>query len=73
MLRGSDAELKPIMSAYKVFAQKVEDESMNDYLVDHSTFIYVLNNKGDVVDVMPHTTPGDEIFRSINNQLFQRK
>ena len=73
MLWGSHEALKPIMASYKVFAQKVEDDSMSDYLVDHSTFIYILNKKGEVVDVMPHTTPGDEIFRSINNQLFQQK
>jgi len=72
MLWGSDEALKPIMAAYKVFAQKVDDDSMSDYLVDHSTFIYILNKEGEVVDVMPHTTPGDEIFRSINNQLFKK-
>lgn len=72
MLRGEDADLKPIMESYKVFSQEVNDDKMSDYLIDHSTFIYILNRKGEVVDVLPHTTPGAEIMHTVNHHLFMK-
>ncbi|MDP2193963.1 MAG: SCO family protein [Alphaproteobacteria bacterium] len=73
MLHGTEAELEPIFKAYKVFFQKVEDDHLSDYLLDHTTFIYVLDANDAVCDVLPHTTPGEEIFRTINDHLYKRR
>ncbi|CAO5674338.1 MAG: hypothetical protein NEHIOOID_00048 [Holosporales bacterium] len=73
MLTGSYKDLEPVLKAYKIVHQKIQDPKMSDYLMDHSTFIYILNPKGDVVDVMPHTTPGEKIAQAIHQQLFYTK
>lgn len=73
MLTGSHKDLQPVLKAFKIVSQKIEDPKMSDYLMDHSTFIYILNTKGDVVDVMPHTTPGDKIMQAVAHQLFYMK
>lgn len=72
MLYGSEAELKPIKKSYKVIAQRVDDKKLGDYLIDHSTFIYILNKNGKVVDILPHTTSGKKIKEAILTQLFYR-
>lgn len=73
MLTGSHKDLAPVLKAYKIVHQKVTDPKMSDYLMDHSTFIYILNQKGDVVDVMPHTTPGEKIAQALHQHLFYTK
>jgi protein SCO1/2 len=42
-LTGSEEQINAVKSAYKVFATKVEDETLNDYTVDHSSFIYLMS------------------------------
>ncbi|CAO5679203.1 MAG: hypothetical protein HEEMFOPI_01241 [Holosporales bacterium] len=72
MLTGSEEEIKKVMKLYKVISQKVEDDKMNDYLIDHSTFIYILNEDGAVVDVLPHTTKAEKIMQVISHHLFYK-
>tara|TARA_R110002124_G_scaffold149220_1_gene314965 strand:+ start:100867 stop:101499 length:633 start_codon:yes stop_codon:yes gene_type:complete len=40
-LGGSQAQIDKVLSAYKVYASKVEDETMSDYTMDHSSYIYL--------------------------------
>ncbi|MBP9752947.1 MAG: SCO family protein [Proteobacteria bacterium] len=72
MLTGSPDELQKVMKLYKVISQKVEDKKMSDYLIDHSTFIYILNEEGQVVDVLPHTTSGEKIMQTVSHHLFYK-
>jgi cytochrome oxidase Cu insertion factor (SCO1/SenC/PrrC family) len=72
MLYGSEDELKPIKKSYKVIAQRVDDKKFGDYLIDHSTFIYILNKEGKVVDILPHTTSGKKIKEAVLTQIFYK-
>lgn len=42
-LTGSPEQVEAAKKAYRVFAKKVQDETMNDYTVDHSSFIYLMS------------------------------
>lgn len=42
-LTGSVAQIDEIKNKYKVFATKVQDDSMTDYTMDHSSFIYLMS------------------------------
>jgi protein SCO1 len=42
-LTGSVEQIDAIKKKYKVFATKVQDESMTEYTVDHSSFIYLMS------------------------------
>jgi cytochrome oxidase Cu insertion factor (SCO1/SenC/PrrC family) len=70
MLTGQEGDLNNVMKAFKVISQKIQDGKFSDYLLDHSTFIYILDEKGQVVDVMPHTTSGEKIMQAIAHQIF---
>jgi protein SCO1/2 len=48
-LTGERAELEPVWSSYGVYEAKVEGDSENNYLVDHSSRIYVINADGNLL------------------------
>ncbi|MFA5593091.1 MAG: SCO family protein [Micavibrio sp.] len=41
-LTGTPEEIAATTKAYKIYAAKVQDDSMTDYTVDHSSFIYFM-------------------------------
>lgn len=41
-LTGTPAQTKDVAKAYKIYFAKVKDESMSDYTMDHSSFIYFI-------------------------------
>lgn len=41
-LTGTVAQIENIKKAYKIYAAKVQEDGMNDYTVDHSSFIYFM-------------------------------
>jgi len=61
-LTGSPEQLKHAMKVFKVIGQKVEDpNSVSGYTYDHSSIIYMMNAKGEFVDVFTHTTTPRQI------------
>lgn len=44
-LTGTPEQTDDIKKKFKVFATKVQDESMTDYTVDHSSFIYLMSKE----------------------------
>jgi protein SCO1/2 len=59
-LTGSEDEIKSTLSAYRVYAQKAEPEGGN-YLVDHSTFTYLMSPDCRYVTHFGHATTADEM------------
>ncbi len=43
-LGGDQAQIDAVLKQYKVYATKVQDETMSDYTMDHSSYIYLFNN-----------------------------
>ena len=41
-LTGTAEQTKEVAKAYKIYFAKVQDESMSDYTMDHSSFIYFI-------------------------------
>ena len=50
-LTGSDEQIREITTAYRVVFQLGEGE---DYLVDHTSFIYLMDGEGRFADVFSH-------------------
>lgn len=42
-LTGTTDQIGKVMKDYKIFATKVEDDSMSEYTMDHSSFIYFMS------------------------------
>lgn len=61
-LRGSTAELEPIMKAYSVTAEKRDlPGSALSYTVDHSAFVSVIDPQGRLREVLPHDAKVQDI------------
>ena len=54
-LTGKPAEIAAAAEAYRVYYAKVEDPNASDYLVDHSTFIFLMGPDG---RYLTHFPPG---------------
>ena len=50
-LTGSQAQIDETLKNYRVFARKVEDESLSDYTMDHSSFIYLMSPDDELISI----------------------
>lgn len=69
-LTGSQAEIDQAKRAFKVYSAKATPEgTVAEYLVDHSTFMYLLDNNGKYITHFTHGTPVDEVFAQIRQAM----
>jgi protein SCO1/2 len=61
-LTGTPAQIAAVAREYGVYyvAHKT-DEGANDYLIDHSTYLYVMDPQGQFVQAFDADTPADRI------------
>ena len=68
-LTGSEAQIAAVAKEYHVYyAPQAADETGN-YLVDHSSFVYLMNRNGKFVKVMPGSLSGIEMADTIKRFL----
>jgi cytochrome oxidase Cu insertion factor (SCO1/SenC/PrrC family) len=69
-LSGSVPEVTAVAKAYRVYFKKVKDErSSADYTMDHSTILYLMDNKGRFVAHFSHATTADKLAESLGKLL----
>lgn len=74
-LTGSEDAIREAMSAYKVYAAKAADPKgeNTDYLVDHSSLIYLMDPNGHYLTHFTHATPGDHIADKVRSIIAQQR
>jgi len=56
-LTGTPEQVRAAADAYRVYYAKVEDDNtVAEYLVDHSSIIYLMDSQGKFVEVFAHGT-----------------
>jgi cytochrome oxidase Cu insertion factor (SCO1/SenC/PrrC family) len=66
MLTGTPQEVAPVLKSYKVYAAKAKpDGTMADYLMDHSTLIYLMDREGHFMKSFPHTIAPEELAKAV--------
>lgn len=68
-LVGSSAELEKVQKTFKVYAQKIQPPEYEDYLMDHSTHIYLLNKDDMIIDVFDYRIDAAKMARKIQNHI----
>lgn len=68
-LTGTPEQVAEAAKAYRVYYQKVETEGTDDYLMDHSAFIYLVDPDGTTVEIFPYGTSADDMAATIGNHL----
>jgi protein SCO1/2 len=61
-LSGSPADIAAVTTAYRVYVNKVPDESTpGEYSVDHSSFMYLMDANGEFAKHFPSTVDAGEL------------
>ena len=60
-LTGSEAQIGAVAKTYRVYVEPQKPEVDGNYLVDHSSYLYLMNPNGTFVDVVQSTTPPAQI------------
>ena len=71
-LLGDSKELDRVSSEYKVYSSKAETKEKDQYLIDHSSLIYVMGRDGKYMMHFTSATPPDEIYKEVQNLLTSR-
>jgi cytochrome oxidase Cu insertion factor (SCO1/SenC/PrrC family) len=64
-LTGSPAQIAAAARAYRVFYRKVTPPGMNDYLVDHTSLIYLMGPDGKFLTHFSHETPPERMAETL--------
>lgn len=68
-LTGSVEQVRAAAKAYRVYYAKTEDSSATDYLIDHSSFVYLMNPRGEYVTHFPYGLGSDKMAAQIRKHL----
>ncbi|HNH35644.1 MAG TPA: SCO family protein [Rhodocyclaceae bacterium] len=72
-LRGSPEDTRAVADAYKVFYEKVRPADGAPYLIDHSAFIYLLDEEGRYVAFFPPGTTPERMATMIRDLRAERR
>lgn len=70
MLTGSEEQVKKAAKAYRVYYAKAKpDGTSTDYLIDHSSIVYLMDRQGRYLANFNHETPPDVMVAKITPYL----
>jgi protein SCO1/2 len=68
-LGGTEDEVRRVALAYKVFYEKVPQPGSDHYLIDHTSFTYVLDSNGQYVGYFPPGTSASRLAEQLRRLL----
>ncbi len=70
-LTGTDEQVKKAAAAYKVYYTKVQDEAASDYTMDHSSYIYFMNEDDTLLHIFKMEDTADAMAHIMQTWLDQ--
>lgn len=61
MLTGTPEQIREAATAYRIYYAKAESEAATEYLMDHSTYTYLMAPDGSFVTHFVHDTTGEQM------------
>jgi protein SCO1/2 len=55
-LTGTEEQIAEAAGAYRIVYRRAETEEAGDYLMDHSSIVYLMDGEGEFVDIFTHGT-----------------
>lgn len=68
-LTGSQVQIDAIVKAYRVYAKKAENDDPEFYLMDHTSFTYLMDRKGDLSEIFSYGTAPEKIAKTLLEKL----
>ncbi|MGD1880115.1 MAG: SCO family protein [Kiloniellaceae bacterium] len=64
-LTGTPEEIAVTAKAYRIYYQKVQEPDASDYLMDHSSIIYLMGPDGSYLSHFTHASTADDIAKGL--------
>jgi len=64
-LGGSPEQIAAVKKSFRVYATKVENEMMDEYMMDHSSFMYFMDHDNKLVAMYPSTDTAEDVADDI--------
>lgn len=68
-LTGSAEDIQKAAKAYRVYYRKVQDESLSDYTMDHTSFLYLMGADGQFITHFPHTIAPEKLAERLAAEI----
>lgn len=68
-LSGSQQAIDQIIKAYRIYVAIPPNQDPENYLVDHSAYIYIMDQDGTFLDVLDHDASPDKIAASFRKYI----
>jgi protein SCO1/2 len=68
-LTGTQTQINQAKKSYKIYAAKVQDETMSDYTMDHSSFIYFIDPNNNLLRIFKTDDSVEDMIKVINAAL----
>lgn len=68
-LTGSEAQVRRVATAYKVFYERVPQPGASGYAIDHAAFTFLLGRDGKFASLFPPGTPPERMVAMLREQL----
>lgn len=70
-LTGSAEEIRRTARAYKAWYAKADDPKMSSYVMEHSSYVYIVDRGGNYAGFLPPGTPPDRMRKALSTTLSQ--
>jgi protein SCO1/2 len=68
-LTGTPEEVAAAAKAYRIYYQRVEEEDASDYLMDHSSVIYLMGPDGSYLTHFTHASTAEDIAEGLGARV----
>ena len=72
-LTGTPAEIVAVAKSYRVFYRKANEDNSTEYLVDHSSFVYLIGPNGEFLTMFRSATDPAAMAKTIAAYIEKRK
>ena len=68
-LTGTQEQIDAVLKAYRVYARRVDDPALSDYTMDHSSYIYLIDPQGLLLEAYGITSTPAEIAAGLRRHV----
>jgi protein SCO1/2 len=68
-LTGTEQEIRDVATKYRVFYRRFEDPNYTYYMMDHTSFVYLIAPNGKIVTMFRYGTPPENIAGAIRQHM----
>jgi len=68
-LTGTAEEVREVATSYRVFYRRFEDPNYTYYLMDHTSFVYLLAPSGEIAAMFRYGTPPEDMVTTIRQHM----